>query len=160
MKEWFKYEYGFVNIDDENLYLTNSGNWTEVASLKEKTGAASVTSYVRQFRIIIFTAVVLAAFAFLFFMNLAQLGVSLVLLVGLPVAGYFLYRYMQSDMSLSFKIPIHKLQGIAIEESTVVLIFTNGAGTTEEKKLVNTEVKGLNILQEHFGHLRSGYEKV
>ena len=39
MKQWFKYEFGFVNLDSENFYLTNSGNWSETENLKEKTKA-------------------------------------------------------------------------------------------------------------------------
>ena len=37
MREYFKYKKGFVNIDDENLYLTNSGNWQEARNLQEKS---------------------------------------------------------------------------------------------------------------------------
>ncbi|WP_196889864.1 hypothetical protein [Aureivirga sp. CE67] len=41
MKEWFKYELGYVNIDSENIYLTGSGNWSETKNLEEKTRKVS-----------------------------------------------------------------------------------------------------------------------
>ena len=37
MKHWFKYEFGYVNIDSEYLYFTNTGNWSEVQEIKEKS---------------------------------------------------------------------------------------------------------------------------
>jgi hypothetical protein len=36
VKEWFTHEYGFVNIDTENIYFTNTGNWSETKDLEEK----------------------------------------------------------------------------------------------------------------------------
>lgn len=35
MKKWFKYEYGFVNIDEDYIYLTNTGNWSDTKDLQE-----------------------------------------------------------------------------------------------------------------------------
>ena len=36
MKEYFKYANGYININDENLFLTHSGNWSETSTLVEK----------------------------------------------------------------------------------------------------------------------------
>lgn len=36
MKEWLKHKYGYINIDDENVYVTKTGNWSEISKLQEK----------------------------------------------------------------------------------------------------------------------------
>ena len=65
MKEWFKYEFGYVNVDSENLFLTNSGNWGETISLTEKTKkTANQNSSIIGFIIVVF-----CIFAFMIYKN-------------------------------------------------------------------------------------------
>lgn len=33
MKHFFKYKFGYINIDEETLYLTKTGNWQEVKDI-------------------------------------------------------------------------------------------------------------------------------
>ena len=35
MKEWFKYRFGYINIDSEFIYLTKNGVWSETNNLNE-----------------------------------------------------------------------------------------------------------------------------
>ena len=37
MKDFFKYEKGYINIDGTYLYLTQTGNWSEIDSINEKS---------------------------------------------------------------------------------------------------------------------------
>ena len=64
MKEYFKYANGYVNINDENLFLTNSGNWSETHDLLEKSPKSirkndlkSVKIYAYYFVIIVLVAI-------------------------------------------------------------------------------------------------------
>jgi hypothetical protein len=36
MRHYFRYKGGYINIDDENIYLTTTGNWQETSVLKEQ----------------------------------------------------------------------------------------------------------------------------
>ena len=75
MKEWFKYEYVYVNIDTESIYFTNSGNWSETKNLKEKGVQKSNTQ--RKVRIQEFLFVFLILFVILFFKNFHHSNTSL-----------------------------------------------------------------------------------
>ncbi len=58
MKKWFKYRFGYVNIDDENFYLTNSGNWSETIDMNEKTKKTEKKGSLKKFRINVYLYVV------------------------------------------------------------------------------------------------------
>ena len=54
MKEYFKYANGFVNLNDENLFLTNSGNWSETSDLLEKSPKSIRQNNFKGFKIYIY----------------------------------------------------------------------------------------------------------
>lgn len=35
-KSFYKYKYGYINIDQNNIYITSTGNWSETIQLTEK----------------------------------------------------------------------------------------------------------------------------
>lgn len=82
MKEWFKYEFGYVNIDSENLYLTNSGNWSETRDLPEKTKQASNKNDNKSSSILGFIIVTIGLLTFLIMKNFinGKVGLTLILL--------------------------------------------------------------------------------
>ena len=92
MKDWFKYEFGYVNLDAENLFLTNTGNWSETDGLLEK-GVEKENKF-RKFRIQLFLVIVALLFVILYLNNMMSDTLSLIFLVILPVAYYFLYKYL------------------------------------------------------------------
>lgn len=42
IKTFYRYEFGFINLDSNNLYLTSSGNWSEAKKLEEKSTRVAV----------------------------------------------------------------------------------------------------------------------
>jgi hypothetical protein len=44
MKEWLKHKHGYLNIDEKNLYFTKTGNWSEIADLKEQNSTEFKTA--------------------------------------------------------------------------------------------------------------------
>jgi hypothetical protein len=54
MKEYFKYANGFVNINYENLFLTNSGYWSETRELLEKSSKTIKKHKYKSLKIYIF----------------------------------------------------------------------------------------------------------
>jgi hypothetical protein len=147
MKEWFKYEFGYVNVDAHNLYLTNTGNWSETIHLKEKASAVSVTNSSKNTYIIVYIALALVTFAFLFFKNMLSAKPSLLLVAITVGGGYKLYQYMKREIGAKFKIPVEKIQEIRLEENNAVIIFITETGDADRYNLVKVEKKGLEILQ-------------
>jgi len=146
MKEWFKYEYGYVNIDDDNIYFTNTGNWSEVGLLKEKSGVKS--NKLRKIRIQVFLIVVGVLAAFLLFKNVLSGEVSILLIVGLPISVFLVYKYLKTEIGSNYKLPICKVSKIEIEDNEVTNVFNNSKSGVNKEVLVNVEEKGLRILND------------
>jgi len=147
MKEWFKYEFGYVNLTDEDIYLTHTGNWSETEQLPEKTNRNTRKGNFRRGRIIVFFLIAICLFLAAMLHNLAGNSASLLLLLGLPIGGFKLYQYLKSDMSLSFKIPLIKLKSVVCLENQAELLFENGDGEEETIRLAGVEEKGMKLLQ-------------
>jgi len=147
MKEWFKYEFGYVNIDSENLYLTNSGNWSETTDLKEKTRQVANKNDTKSSSILGFIIVILGLLGFLIVKNLISGKVGITLIVVAVGGGYKLYDYLKSEIGAKFKIPRTKISEIK-ENGTngIEIIFINGEGNTDSYKLLRVEEKGMKIM--------------
>ena len=147
MKEWFKYENGFVNIDAENLYLTNSGNWSETAKLEEKTSKSRSANSMRRGRINFFfwTFCFLALCLVIYTLGMSKGRIGILVL--LVVAAYQLYRYFQHDMGVKYRIPLDKISEIRIDGSKVTIVFTDGERDESEEELTNVEQKGLVLFE-------------
>ena len=146
MKEWFKYEFGYVNIDSENLYLTNSGNWSETKGLSEKTKKVAAKSDNKSSSIIGFILAVAGLFGFLIYKSLlsGKAGLSLILIT--VVGGYKLYDYLKSEIGAKFKIPLEKISEIKDHESGIEIFFTNGEGKPDSYKLQKVAEKGFAVM--------------
>lgn len=146
MKEWFKYEYGFINIDAENLYFTNTGNWSEIKGLEEK-GIQKQNSF-RQFRmkIIPFILILIAVFLFLFQFDNHKVKFSMIL--GLLILAYTSRKYLKREIGKKFKLPISKIENITLHGETATLVFRDGEGKLTEELLEKLTNKGITLLEE------------
>ncbi|MFN3404670.1 MAG: hypothetical protein ACK40G_11280 [Cytophagaceae bacterium] len=146
MKDWFKYEYGYVNIDENYVYVTNSGNWSETNDLKERSSSVVAKNSFRKLKNIIFLSVTFTLFFILFLNNFSGSDFSLLLLLGIPGAAYYLYQYMRSDLGSKFKIPINKITDIKISDTSIIISFTDADGKASKEMLKNPESKGKDLL--------------
>lgn len=154
MRVWFKYEFGFINIDDNNLYLTNTGNWSETKDLKENTcGDSSKASNRRKGKamiyFIIFGSILLLAF--LTHLILSSFNpISLIVLVGIPLGAYMSYQYMKTELGNSYCIPLQKISYINIGEKKIVIHFLDKDSADCSESLVNVSEDGLEQLKRLF----------
>ncbi|MES2379444.1 MAG: hypothetical protein V4538_00280 [Bacteroidota bacterium] len=145
MKDWFKYKYGFVNIDDENIYFTSTGNWTETKKLQEK--GIQKSNKIRKIRIQTFLVVSFVASAVIIFTSLANGNVSLLLLFGLPIALFSIYNYLKTGIGENYKLPIHNIISITIADHTAMIEFTYLENKIGIEKLERVEEKGKKLLE-------------
>ncbi len=146
MKNWFKYEFGYVNIDDENIYFTNTGNWSEISGLTEKTKKVSRKNKLRETRILLFLIPCLILFFCLFTCNLLSSRTSLLLMVGLPTLAYFLYNYLKTETGSKYALPVSKLISIESDQKDITIHFMNGENKKDSELLTNVEQKGFDLL--------------
>jgi membrane-bound ClpP family serine protease len=151
MKEWFKYEYGFVNIDTDNIYFTNSGNWSETIELEEK--GLQKSNIIRKIRIKLFWVLSFAIGIFLLYLNMVNGRISILLIIGLPIGLFSIYNYLKTEIGSRFKLPISKIVSIAILSNNVSIEFKNFENKIEVEKLPNIEEKGIEILEKIQGKI-------
>ncbi|MGH1384868.1 hypothetical protein [Kordia sp.] len=146
MKEWFKYEYGYVNIDAENLYFTNTGNWSEVKGLEEK-GIQKQNSF-RQFRmkIIPFVLILIAVFLFLFQFDNNKIKFSTIF--GVLALAFASRKYLKREIGKKFKLPISKIENITFRGEAATVTFRDGEGKLTEELLEKLPSKGMKLLEE------------
>jgi hypothetical protein len=144
MKAWFRYNTGFVNIDDNHVYLTNSGNWSEIADLEEKGITTNKKSRRRKKKSSLFMAYLVVFIMGVLILNLTR-GRSMVLISGTLALGYFAYRYMQPNLSLAFKIPKSKVLSITIMVDGIQITFTDNDGNEDVAELKGLDEKAMEF---------------
>lgn len=143
MKEYFKYANGFVNINDENLFLTNSGNWSETHELLEKSAKSIKQNNFKGFKIYIFLfAVVCLVVLILSKSKRGSIPFGIILL------GLGAFAYMKRETGKQFKIPISKIIDIKIIENAAKIIFLNENNTEDFEEIKVVETKGFPILED------------
>jgi hypothetical protein len=147
MKTWFKYEYGYVNLDSDTLYLTNSGNWSETTTLSEKTKEITQKNDTKNYKYVSFLVSIIAFFCVLLFNTILSGKVSLTLFFLVSFGGYKVYNYLKTEIGPSFKIPLAKITDITIEDTTVELLFLNNENTIEFHKLKKVDQTGIDVLK-------------
>lgn len=150
MKHYFKYFGGYVNIDEENLYLTNSGNWQEARGLEEKspsTVRANNNRIIRMKGFVYGIIIVLSAAAFLFYTAL-----SLGLLLGFGALAYKLFDYFGTEFGKRYKIPLSKLKEAKMEGDTITLIFLNAQNEVDRESVENADLRLKDFLSAYFAN--------
>jgi hypothetical protein len=143
MKEYFKYGRGYVNINEEFLFLTNSGNWSEIQNIEEKSPKSIKRNKLKSLKNNLFYVILLGL---LFYSNTgleADRFKAGFLIVALGISAYF---YMKRETGNKYKIPLSKISTILINKSEVNINFINADDTEDFEVITNVEEKGLKIL--------------
>jgi len=148
MKHFFKYEKGFININEENLFLTKSGNWSEVDLLLEKSSKSKSQNSKKKIRTYSFYAMLLS-FSLLLFFNLNN-GKSGKMMLPLGIVLLFLsaYNYIRAGSGNQYKIPLSKINKMEYSFNSLKIYFMNLDGKEDFEKIENIEEKGVHILKE------------
>lgn len=149
MKEYFKYANGYININDENIFLTNSGNWSETNKLMEKSPKSIRKNQFKGFKIYIYLFVL--ACIILLVLSKSKSGS---IPVGIILLGLAVYTYMKRETGKQYKITISKIKEITISENQTKIIFLNEANVEDFEILNNVEGKGIEILEEILSDLK------
>jgi len=149
MKYYFKYSSGYINIDSENLFLTNSGNWQETHELSEKSRITKRQNSLRIARMNIFVYIVFGIVGFIMFKSLSSDTPYFKLIFGLPVVAYFVNNYFKSETGKRYKIPLLKIQFIEMYDKDGIKInFLNAANEHDFEIIEKVDAKGFKILDD------------
>lgn len=148
MKHFFKYEKGFININDENLFLTKSGNWSEVDLLLEKSTKSKSQNSKKKIRTYSFYAMLLSFSLLLFFnLNNGKSG-KMMLPLGIVLLLLSAYNYIRAGSGNQYKIPLSKINKMEYSFNSLKIYFMNLNGKEDFEKIENIEEKGVQILKD------------
>lgn len=149
MKQYFKYANGYVNINNENLFLTNSGNWSETYDLLEKSPKSIKQNNFKTNKINLFLFLIICIG--LLMISKAKNAALPLGFISLGIAAFF---YMKLETGKRYKIPISKIIKIEVVDNVVKIIFYNANNQEDFEEITNVEYKGLGILEELKQHLK------
>lgn len=147
MKMYFRYDRGYVNVDEENIYLNNTGNWADAKKAGEKSRRTNRKNRWRIFRVrmLIYLLYLLAVLAFMRALD-SQVG-SLTGLLMILALAVKVYRSFVSETGKRIKIPIRKIQYIEEQEGTFVICFRDADGELETEAVSGAEPHGQHALE-------------
>lgn len=146
MKDWFKYEFGYVNIDFENLYLTNSGNWSETLDLTEKTKEVTSKNNSKSSKVLGFMIIIVFISVFLLHKSSINGKTGLTIIAIIVGGGFKVYQYLKTEIGSKFKIPLEKITEIKLNENNIEITFNNGEDVNDSYKLIGVGEKGKNLM--------------
>jgi hypothetical protein len=135
MRHYFRYKGGYINIDDENIYLTTTGNWQEISGLKEQ----KKNSYQKQLKFLLWGM-------YLVFICICVFRQSYLMLI---IVTALLGVNNLFGKTPAYKIPLAKVTSLERNNSAVILKFNNEADETVKVKLKNVPEADYQILAEH-----------
>ncbi|MFT3796425.1 hypothetical protein [Flavobacterium sp.] len=146
MKEYFKYANGYVNIKGDDLFLTNSGNWSEIQDLKEKSPKTASQNRLKRFRFdfFFFIVLLLIGFAVMRFFKNGSITFPIVMVA----LGFGVYRYFKNETGNSYKIPRQKIIRIDLSGQQATIVFYNEQEQQDLETLSGIEPKGVDLLQQ------------
>lgn len=142
MKEYFKYANGYININDENLFLTQSGNWSETLTLQEKSSKSNFKASAKYLNYLII--VVLIGFGVYdvvkdFKNKTFPFGIVLLFL------GFL--AYIKREKGMRYKIPVAKIKSITLVHDAAKIKFYTTEGVEDCVEISKIEFKGFTILE-------------
>lgn len=123
IKTYYRYKFGFININDSNIYFTSTGNWSEIPELTEKKFGKTKRKISKVISVYFFFAVVFLFILFSFFRS----ENNLLLKAGIFLLGVFalirLKLYFDTETGERFFIPKTKIINVMEEDNTITIVF-------------------------------------
>ena len=146
-KQYFKYRFGYINIDDENLYLNETGNWSYIEKLKEKEKASPpqkpITTIIYKSIFLLSSIVILLS---IIFYNMSFINVAIIFLSHSAIY-YFVFKYLNLKTDFNYKIPLSKINSITQKGNILEINFRLKDNVQNQKFILDKiDPKGFEVL--------------
>jgi hypothetical protein len=140
MKTFHKYGNGYINIDDSMIYLTSTGNWSEIETLTEKTIGKNTKKTGKIISISIFFGVLCILLLVFFLSTKNSIPFKLFVLASGIIGIAKLKDYFSTETGERFYIPKSKVICITPDENNLTIEFKSVSG--EPDMILIANVKG------------------
>lgn len=129
--DFFKYRYGYINLRDNRLYFTHTGNWSEVRKLDQLKELESGTSVWRRSRMALF--VLIASIGILAFgiTKAWSTGVWIGALAGALFSVWKLFQNMSPEMGRAFWLSRERVEDVLPESDGVRIVYQDLDGQAD-----------------------------
>lgn len=142
MKSWFEYEYGYLVVDKENLYFTNTGNGSELRSLKEIPFGEKRIKRKHPFW---FLGAMVLPFCYLLY-EMGSTVQSFIVMACFLGVFYFVYKYLKREMGISMWIPLKRIDSIEIRADFAEISYRDQEEEIRSVSLDKIENDGIEML--------------
>jgi hypothetical protein len=147
MKEWLKHKHGYLNIDEKNLYFTKTGNWSEIADLKEQNSTEFKTADQNsKIKLILLLGIIDAVSVWQLFSKDRIGGFNLLLFMSPIVSFYLVYNYLIPEYGAAFAVPYNKIQKIEFENDIATVHFLDYDGAKATYQLMKLDLDGIDLI--------------
>ncbi len=143
MKEYFKYANGYININDKNLFLTHSGNWSETSTLVEKSSKVNIKTNKKYLNYLFI--VVLIGFGVY---DLIKDFKNKTFPFGIVLIALGILAFFKREKGNRYTIPLAKIKTITISNTTAEIIFCNEDELEDCETITGIESKGIIVLEQ------------
>lgn len=140
MREWFKYRSGYVNIDNQYIYFTDTGNWGEAERLSEISLKDEKKGAIK--RVLLITTMTLSLFlSYLLKMDI----LSFLVVLGCLTTGV-LFELIFKTKTSKFKVKKEDIEGVSVNSDSAEIQFIIENKLQRVKKLKGIEEKGVLLM--------------
>jgi hypothetical protein len=159
MKTWFEYEHGYVNIDEEWIYLNNTGVWSDLGAIEEYNSKKTFSSKHNKIKALIFLypALLILVFGAIasFYMGVKNVTIgntkfifNFVASIIASIGTYFIYKYFKKDLGITTKISRNSITKVHIESNKITIDFWDATKSVSKIEINLPSEKGIEIMSE------------
>ncbi|OIQ22418.1 MAG: hypothetical protein BM557_00065 [Flavobacterium sp. MedPE-SWcel] len=139
MRQCFKHKHGYIGIDEENLYLSQSNDWSRILDIKNDLSRPKKRSITKQILLALITCSITAITR----LYLSELIQTIIFCIAcLVIVIEILRSYKKQTL-----IPIDQIKSIKpYKKNGVKIHFQDIENRHHYKKIKGVEEKGINIL--------------
>lgn len=128
-KYLISYKHGYINFDDDYLYVSNSGNWGELKNVNVLNGRATTSNFIAYLLSFVLVCIAFRSWQTIIF-------ISIVLL-----AANFTSIFSRFTKGPTFKVPYDKICAVEADSDQLAFEFEleNGRTTHFKARSIRTE---------------------
>ena len=146
MKVSLKRKYGYLHIDDNNVYVSRFSKWPNENKLEEKNfyGFQS-ENFFSKLKISLYVALGIGLSFLGIVETLYMNDIRYSLIIAIPLVAYFSFRHFIPEFNLNFVIPKTKIKGIKRDNNTVSIRFLDANNKLTSNHFHDLDTEGLAI---------------
>lgn len=146
---WLKHNSGFLNVDEQHIFVTRTGNWSETAGLNEKNHKCfKRKNRISKFTTIAFLALVAAGVIWLMIAEIMNSKAGVFSLISLPVFYFTVHNYIITGYAAAYAIPISKITHMEVGLKSITIDYSDFNSNPVSDTFSGIDQQGIEFLDQ------------